>query len=102
MFSLAGLPPLAGFWGKFALFTGAIELGAPVSGERTELQQWFLALAIIAVINAAIAAAYYLRVVATMYFRTPETAAKPVPAHGAIDMCIMLRRLWRRRLPWPR
>jgi NADH-quinone oxidoreductase subunit N len=85
MFSLAGVPPLAGFWGKFALFTGTIELGAPVSGERSELQRWFLTLAIVAVINAAIAAAYYLRVVATMYFRTPETAAMPVPAHTATE-----------------
>ncbi len=80
MFSLAGIPPLAGFWGKFALFSGTIDLGAPVSGEQTELQQWFLALAIIGVANAAIAAAYYLRVVATMYFRSPESAAAPVTA----------------------
>jgi len=80
MFSLAGIPPLAGFWGKFALFSGTIDLGAPVGGEWTELQKWFLALAIIGVANAAIAAAYYLRVVATMYFRSPATAAAPVPA----------------------
>jgi NADH:ubiquinone oxidoreductase subunit 2 (subunit N) len=39
-----------------------------------------LALAIIGVANAAIAAAYYLRVVATMYFRAPESAAHPVTA----------------------
>jgi NADH-quinone oxidoreductase subunit N len=80
MFSLAGLPPLAGFWGKFALFSGAIDLGAPVAGEQSEVQPWFLALAIIGVANAAIAAAYYLRVVATMYFRSPESAAAPVAA----------------------
>ena len=68
MFSLAGLPPLAGFWGKFTLFSGAIDFGALVAGERGDIQRWFLALAIIGVVNAAIAAAYDLRVVATMYF----------------------------------
>jgi NADH-quinone oxidoreductase subunit N len=78
MFSLAGVPPLAGFWGKFALFTGAIDLGAPVAGVQSEVQPWFLALAILGVANAAIAAAYYLRVVATMYFRSPESAAAPI------------------------
>jgi NADH-quinone oxidoreductase subunit N len=83
MFSLAGVPPLAGFWGKFALFSGAIELGAPVAGEQSEIQPWFLALAIVGVANAAIAAAYYLRVVATMYFRSPESAAAPVAADAA-------------------
>jgi NADH-quinone oxidoreductase subunit N len=83
MFSLAGVPPLAGFWGKFALFTGAIDLGAPLAGEQSEMQPWFLALAIIGVVNAAIAAAYYLRVVATMYFRSPASAAAPVAADAA-------------------
>jgi NADH-quinone oxidoreductase subunit N len=86
MFSLAGIPPLAGFWGKFALFSGTIDLGAPVEGNWTELQQWFLALAIIGVVNAAIAAAYYLRVVATMYFRSPASTAAPVPAGGPAAM----------------
>jgi NADH-quinone oxidoreductase subunit N len=80
MFSLAGVPPLAGFWGKFALFSGTIDLGAPVAGEQSAVQPWFLALAIIGVANAAIAAAYYLRVVATMYFRSPASAAAPVAA----------------------
>jgi NADH-quinone oxidoreductase subunit N len=84
MFSLAGVPPLAGFWGKFTLFTGTIDLGAPVAGEQSDLQRWFLALAIIAAVNAAIAAAYYLRVVATMYFRSPATAAAPVLRDSAV------------------
>jgi NADH-quinone oxidoreductase subunit N len=83
MFSLAGVPPLAGFWGKFALFSGAIDLGAPVAGEQSDVQSWFLALAIVAVANAAIAAAYYLRVVATMYFRSPQSAAAPIAADAA-------------------
>ena len=63
MFSLAGLPPLAGFWGKLTLFSSA--LTAYRSGPAGAL---FLVLAVVGVVNAAIAAAYYLRIVAAMYF----------------------------------
>lgn len=76
MFSLAGLPPLAGFWGKLSLFGSAVELAT--SGP-TGLARWFAALALVAAINAAIAAAYYLRIVAVMYF---QPASDQLPATG--------------------
>lgn len=68
MFSLTGLPPLAGFWGKFTLFTGALGVDAKTPEDST-LWPWFLALAIVGVLNAAISAAYYLRIVGAIYFR---------------------------------
>jgi len=74
MFSLAGLPPLAGFWGKLNLFGSAVELAT--SGP-TGLARWFALLAVVGAINAAIAAAYYLRIVAVMYFQ-PATGQVPV------------------------
>jgi NADH-quinone oxidoreductase subunit N len=81
MFSLAGIPPLAGFWGKFTLFSSAI--GVVLNGKAgdafTTEQLWFLGLAIVGVLNAAIAAAYYLRIVSVMYFRPSETR---LPAEG--------------------
>ena len=69
MFSLTGLPPLAGFWGKFSLFLGALGIDAGGAEASVGLRPWFLALAVVGVINAAISAGYYLRVVSVMFFR---------------------------------
>ena len=70
LFSLTGVPPLAGFWGKLWLFGSALNVDG-TAGAGMGMQPWFTGLAIVGVLNAAIAAAYYLRVVAVMYFRTP-------------------------------
>jgi len=67
MFSLAGIPPLAGFWGKLTLFSSSIRLALDPAHDA--LGFWFILLAIGGAVNAAIAATYYLRVVATMYFQ---------------------------------
>lgn len=77
MFSLAGLPPLAGFWGKLSLFGAAVQLAT--SGLKTGVPLWFTVLAVVGALNAAIAAAYYLRIVAVMFFQTP---AQPPAAAG--------------------
>lgn len=74
LFSLAGIPPLAGFWGKYALFSGAVTLGLSDDPASAGMARWFLILASVAAVNAAIAAAYYLRIVGAMYFRTPLDA----------------------------
>jgi len=55
MLSLAGIPPLAGFFGKFFLFKAAVDGG----------WAWLVA---VGVLNSAISAYYYLRVTVTMYF----------------------------------
>ena len=56
LLSLAGIPPTAGFIGKYYLFASAIQTGHN-------------ALAVIAVLNAAISAYYYLRIVVAMFMR---------------------------------
>lgn len=59
MFSLTGIPPTAGFMGKFYVFMSAIQAG----------YTWVV---IIAVIFSAISAYFYLRIVMMMYFKEPE------------------------------
>jgi NADH-quinone oxidoreductase subunit N len=81
MFSLAGVPPLAGFWGKLTLFAGALDVGAAQSAGA--IRYWFIGLALAGVLNAAIAMAYYLRVVAVMYFRSPVATAAAEGGPGA-------------------
>ena len=65
MFSLAGVPPTAGFWGKFYVFAAAWEAGL----------QW---LAIVGVITSAIAAFFYLRIIVQMFMRDPVRDVRPV------------------------
>jgi NADH-quinone oxidoreductase subunit N len=79
MFSLTGLPPLGGLWGKLLVLGGALKVDAAMGGSRI----WFVAAAVIGVLNAAVAAVYYLRIVATMYFRAPRAAAKADGGAGA-------------------
>jgi len=59
LFSLAGMPPLAGFMGKYNVFLTAIESG-----------QWLAAL--IGILTSVVGAYYYLRVMVIMYFEKPE------------------------------
>ncbi|MCA9102845.1 MAG: NADH-quinone oxidoreductase subunit N, partial [Planctomycetales bacterium] len=67
MFSLAGIPPLAGFAGKFTLLASAVSIDS-AGPNAAVVHNWFLALVTIALVNAAIAAAYYLRVVKVIFF----------------------------------
>ena len=77
MFSLAGFPPTAGFVSKFYVFRSAVESG------RT----W---LVIIAAINTAVSAYYYLRVVVTLYMkeRRVELKVLPYPGHLVIALIV--------------
>jgi NADH-quinone oxidoreductase subunit N len=66
MFSLAGIPPLAGFWGKLYIFIAAVEAKLYVP-------------AVLGVLASVVASYYYLRIVKVMYFDEPgEALDQPV------------------------
>jgi len=67
LFSLAGIPPLAGFFAKFYVFLAAIESG-------------LYALAVIGVLLSVVGAYYYLRIVKIMYFDDPAERFEAMPA----------------------
>ena len=76
MFSMAGIPPLAGFFGKFYVFMAAIDAG-------------LYGLAVIGVLSSVIAAYYYLRIVKLMYFDEPDDAFdRPIGREMTIIMTI--------------
>jgi NADH-quinone oxidoreductase subunit N len=64
MFSLAGVPPLVGFYAKFAVLQALVSSG----------QTPYVVLAVFAVMMSLVGAFYYLRVVKVMYFDAPITA----------------------------
>ncbi len=80
LLSLAGLPPLLGFFGKFLLFGAAIDAG-------------HTALAVAGVLNSAIALYYYVNVIRLMYLDAPTHPGplRPAPALGiALAVCAVV------------
>ena len=79
MFSLAGIPPTAGFFGKFYLFKAALDAN-------------FIYLVVIAVLNSAISVYYYLRVLVIMFMRKEEGDMPSVkwelPVSVAFIICV--------------
>jgi NADH-quinone oxidoreductase subunit N len=66
LFSLAGIPPLAGFFAKFYVFLAAIKAG-------------LFTLAVIGVVTSVVGAYYYLTIVKIMYFEEPAKPFEPMP-----------------------
>src|SRR5262249_2933022 len=88
LFSMIGMPLTAGFAGKLQLFFSAI--AAERSSERQPL---FIILGVIAAINGAIGAYYYLRIIAAMFLRESLRPLQPkfqAPALTAAAVCAVL------------
>jgi NADH-quinone oxidoreductase subunit N len=72
LFSLAGVPPLAGFFAKFYVFLAAIKAG-------------LFTLAVVGVVTSVVGAYYYLAIVKIMYFDEPARPFEPMPRElGAV------------------
>jgi len=74
MFSLAGVPPLAGFFAKFYAFAGAVSAG-------------YTGLVVLAVIMSAVSMYYYLKVTVVMFMKPPvgeQPAAEPLGLIGVV------------------
>jgi NADH-quinone oxidoreductase subunit N len=90
LFSLIGIPFTAGFTGKLLIIFGA--LGVP-PGDATTPATLFRILAALTVINAAIGAWYYLRIIAMMYLRTslrPLENQRTWPGLATLWLCAIL------------
>ncbi|CAO4174256.1 NADH-quinone oxidoreductase subunit NuoN [Methylorubrum populi] len=71
MFSLAGIPPLAGFFAKFYVFAAAIKAG-------------LVTLAVVGVVTSVVGAFYYIRLVKVMYFDEAQAPYERIPPGSAI------------------
>ena len=84
MFSMAGIPPLAGFFGKFFIFLSAI-------------QSELYVLAVIGVLTSVIAAFYYLKIIKIMYFDEPVLGLErgvPLFSQAVLLICALVTALF--------
>jgi NADH-quinone oxidoreductase subunit N len=94
LFSLTGLPPFAGFTGKWYLFYAVIERAAGPDGF------WYGALALVAALNTAVSLYYYARIIKAMFMDAPyvESALEPKVGYqlmlGAFSAAILVFGLW--------
>lgn len=77
LFSLAGVPPAAGFIGKFYLFSGAIQKG-------------YIWLAVIGVLNSAASAYYYLRIMVYMYMKEATEEFEWVQVTAPVALALII------------
>src|SRR5436853_6474964 len=85
LFSVAGLPPLAGAWAKIFVFRAVLDAGTP----------WAIALGVVAAVNSVIALFYYSSVAKEMFMnpvpdddRTPITV--PTSLTAALGLCVIV------------
>jgi NADH-quinone oxidoreductase subunit N len=94
LFSLTGLPPLAGFTAKWYVFVAVLSHYADDGGG------WYVTLAVIAALNTAIALYYYVRIIRAMFIEAPQGAlvVRPKVTYqvmlGAFSAALLLFGVW--------
>ena len=83
VFSLVGLPPLGGFWGKLVIFMSLFNIGSNV--------HWFMwVLLVVGGLNTVFSLFYYIRILKAMFMRQPMDEARPVEVPSAIGNYALL------------
>jgi NADH-quinone oxidoreductase subunit N len=80
MFSMAGIPPLAGFYAKLTVIKAIVDVG-------------LISVAVVAVLTSVIGAFYYLRIIKVMYFDQPEVT-REIVAPGSMQIMLTVNALW--------
>jgi NADH-quinone oxidoreductase subunit N len=80
MFSMAGIPPLAGFYAKLTVIKAIVDVG-------------LISVAVVAVLTSVIGAFYYLRIIKVMYFDQPEVT-RDIVAPGSMQIMLTVNALW--------
>ena len=80
MFALVGMPPTAGFIGKFYIFSAAVQAG-------------YIWLVLIGVINSLISVYYYLRITVIMYMKPAEADLGPVEITPMVNATLIFSAL---------
>ena len=75
LLSLAGIPPLAGFFGKYMVFAVAIESG-------------FTKMVILAILTSLVGVYYYFKIIIAMYFAEPE--GEPLAPTASMQMLLVV------------
>jgi NADH-quinone oxidoreductase subunit N len=94
LFSLTGLPPFAGFTGKWYVFVAVLQNWALPGGG------WYAALAVIGALNSALSLYYYMRIARAMFLEAPvgEVTVRPPLTYqimlGAFSVALLVFGVW--------
>ncbi|HJZ89751.1 MAG TPA: NADH-quinone oxidoreductase subunit N [Gemmataceae bacterium] len=91
LLSLLGLPPLAGFAAKFQVFVTLYDTGRAAGREDAYFGWYYFGLLVVAALNTAVSAGYYLKIVRAMTLEDPPEGAGPisVPAGGRVLVALL-------------
>jgi NADH-quinone oxidoreductase subunit N len=103
LLSLLGLPPLAGFAGKFQVFVSVYDAArTATAADRANLGTAFYVLLCIGVVNTAVSAYYYLKIARAMLLEEPavSSTARPIAPGAAFYLTLLAAALFAAGIVW--